>query len=61
MGFMVDIVKFEDAKLPHARKRRDARAKALKKAFAAARTEADAAPPKQLKKPSKKKSRKKKK
>ena len=38
---MVDIVDFADAKLPHARKRRDAKARAIKKAFAAAREEAN--------------------
>lgn len=34
---MAEIVDFADAKLPHARKRRDARAKAMKNAFAEAR------------------------
>lgn len=37
---MVEIVDFADAKLPHARKKRDEKARAIKKAFAAARDEA---------------------
>ena len=43
---MADIVDFADAKLPHARKRRDAKARAIKKAFADARAEANPAPKK---------------
>ncbi len=54
---MAEIVDFADAKLPHARKRRDARAKAIKKAFAAAR----GVDPKAGAKKNKKKNRKKKK
>jgi hypothetical protein len=51
---MVDIVNFDEAKQPHARKRRDAKAKAIKQAFAAARNDA-------VEKPKKKRRKKKKK
>ncbi len=51
---MVEIVNFEEAKQPHALKRRDKKAEAIKKAFAAARTDG-------LDKPKKKRRKKKKK
>ena len=52
---MVEIVEFADAKLPHARKRRDEKAKAMKQAFAASRGAAEAKPKKNRKKARKKK------
>ncbi|MFT5014224.1 MAG: hypothetical protein ACJAX5_001891 [Patiriisocius sp.] len=51
---MVEVVNFEDAKQPHARKRRDAKAKAMKQAFAASRTDGVGRPKKKRKKPKKK-------
>ena len=52
---MVEIVEFADAKLPHARKRRDAKAKAMKQAFAASRGSDETNPKKDRKKARKKK------
>jgi len=51
---MVEVVNFEDAKQPHARKRRDAKAKAIKEAFAASRSDGGAKPKKKRKKRKKK-------
>ena len=52
---MVEIVDFADAKLPHARKRRDEKARDIKKAFAAARSAALPKPTKSRKNGKKKK------
>lgn len=51
---MVDVVNFDEAKLPHTRKRRDAKAKAIKEAFAASRVLASEKPKKKRRKPKKK-------
>tara|TARA_R110002072_G_scaffold5527_6_gene35402 strand:+ start:33856 stop:34023 length:168 start_codon:yes stop_codon:yes gene_type:complete len=55
---MVDVVNFDEAKQPHARKRRDAKAKAIKDAFAASRSDGAVKP---MNKPNKKRKKPKKK